>query len=55
MLDRYKRAFRHVNRPNRFAVEIHRGGYATSPTYARNLVRVMRQYKLYRFDTKLRA
>ena len=54
-LDRYKRAFRHVNRPNQFAVEIHRGGYATSPTYARNLVRVMRQYKLYRFDTVLRT
>jgi flagellar protein FlgJ len=54
-LDRYKRAFKHVNQPNRFAVEIHRGGYATSPRYARNLVRVMRQYKLYRFDTRLRT
>ena len=44
----------YVNKPNQFAVEIHRGGYATSPTYARNLVKVMRKYKLYRFDKVLR-
>jgi flagellar protein FlgJ len=30
--------------------EIHRAGYATSPTYTTNLVRVMRRYNLYRYD-----
>jgi flagellar protein FlgJ len=49
-LPRYKRAFAHTANANRFAVEIHRGGYATSPTYARNLISLMRQYDLYRYD-----
>ena len=35
---------------NRFAAAIHKAGYATSPTYARNLIRIMKRYNLYRFD-----
>ena len=30
------------NDPDQFAREIHRGGYATSPTYADNLIALMR-------------
>jgi flagellar protein FlgJ len=47
---RYRGAFRHWRKPDRFAVAIHRAGYATSPTYARNLIRIMRRYDLYRYD-----
>jgi flagellar protein FlgJ len=31
---------------------IHRAGYATSPTYARKLIRIMRRYDLYRYDRR---
>jgi flagellar protein FlgJ len=47
---RYRGAFRHTRSPDRFARAIHRAGYATSPTYARNLIRLMRRYDLYRYD-----
>lgn len=52
-LSRYANAFNYVNDPDQFAVEIHRGGYATSPTYAEDLIRLMHQYDLYRFDSAL--
>ena len=52
-LARYRKAFRYVNDPNRFAIEIHKAGYATGPTYAKSLIRIMKQYNLYRFDRKL--
>lgn len=51
--ERYKSAFAFSNEPARFAVEIHRAGYATSPTYADNLIGLMRQYDLYRYDIVL--
>ncbi|MEV0397234.1 sporangiospore maturation cell wall hydrolase GsmA [Polymorphospora rubra] len=47
---RYRPAFAHSNDPDRFATEIHKAGYATSPTYATNLIRLMKQYDLYRYD-----
>ncbi|HYN93688.1 MAG TPA: sporangiospore maturation cell wall hydrolase GsmA [Pilimelia sp.] len=47
---RYRPAFRYTRDPDRFAIAIHRAGYATSPTYATNLVRLMRRYDLYRYD-----
>jgi flagellar protein FlgJ len=47
---RYRPAFRFTRNANRFAVAIHKAGYATSPTYARNLIRIMKRYNLYRFD-----
>ncbi|GAA4685439.1 sporangiospore maturation cell wall hydrolase GsmA [Phytohabitans rumicis] len=47
---RYKKAFKYSRDPNRFAVEIHKAGYATSPTYAKNLIDLMKRYNLYRFD-----
>ena len=43
-------AFRYSRDPDRFVREIHRAGYATSPTYATNLITIMRRYGLYRYD-----
>jgi len=47
---RYRNAFAYSGNPDRFAVEIHKAGYATSPTYATNLIKIMKKYDLYRFD-----
>jgi flagellar protein FlgJ len=47
---RYRKAFQFVKDPNRFAIEIHKAGYATSPTYSQRLIALMKQYNLYRFD-----
>jgi mannosyl-glycoprotein endo-beta-N-acetylglucosaminidase len=52
-LPRYRTAFLYTNNPDRFVIEIHRAGYATSPTYAQHLIALMRQYNLYRFDRAL--
>jgi uncharacterized protein YraI len=52
-LSRYANAFNYMNNPDQFAVEIRRGGYATSPTYAEDLIRLMHQYDLYRYDSIL--
>ena len=50
-LARYQPAFAHANNPDEFARAIHRAGYATSPTYAQNLINLMHTYNLYRFDS----
>jgi flagellar protein FlgJ len=47
---RYRAAFRYTRDPDRFARAIHRAGYATSPRYATSLIRLMRKYRLYRYD-----
>lgn len=47
---RYQKAFAYSHDPDRFAIEIHKAGYATSPTYARNLINLMKRYNLYRYD-----
>ncbi|HWG99814.1 MAG TPA: sporangiospore maturation cell wall hydrolase GsmA [Pilimelia sp.] len=49
---RYRPAFKHTGDANRFAREIHKAGYATSPTYATNLIGIMKRYDLYRFDRR---
>jgi flagellar protein FlgJ len=51
-LSRYAAAFAYTNDPNRFAAEIHKGGYATDPEYTNKLVRLMTQYNLYQYDVK---
>ncbi|MFC7480389.1 sporangiospore maturation cell wall hydrolase GsmA [Luedemannella flava] len=51
-LSRYRPAFAHVRDPDRFAIAVHRAGYATSPTYSRNLINLMRRYDLYRYDPR---
>ncbi|GIF72643.1 sporangiospore maturation cell wall hydrolase GsmA [Asanoa siamensis] len=53
--DRYDKAFKYSNNPNQFAKEIHKAGYATSPSYANDLIKIMKSYDLYRFDPKSRA
>ena len=54
-LARYKTAMKYVSNPNRFAIELQRAGYATSPTYAKKLIALMKKYNLYRYDTIRRA
>jgi uncharacterized protein YraI len=49
-LKRYATAFKFTKDPNRFAVELQRAGYATSPTYASKLIALMKKYNLYRYD-----
>lgn len=47
---RYAEAMRAVDDPREFARRIAAAGYATSPTYAADLIRLMDQENLYRFD-----
>jgi uncharacterized protein YegL len=47
---RYSEAMKHTNDPKQFAIEIQKAGYATSPTYATNLISIMDQYNLYQYD-----
>jgi flagellar protein FlgJ len=47
---RYKPAFVYTKDPNNFVIEIAKAGYATSPTYATNLTKLMVQYNLYQYD-----
>jgi hypothetical protein len=49
-LPRYRGAFAFPDSPDQFAKAIHEAGYATSPTYAQDLIAVMHKYDLYRFD-----
>lgn len=47
---RYAEAMRAVDDPREFARRIAAAGYATSPTYARDLIRVMDAENLYQYD-----
>lgn len=47
---RYAEAMRAVDDPREFARRIAAAGYATSPTYAADLIRVMDAENLYRYD-----
>jgi flagellar protein FlgJ len=50
---RYTRAFAYRDHPDQFAAALQRCQYATSPTYARSLQALMRQYHLYRYDIRI--
>jgi peptidoglycan hydrolase-like protein with peptidoglycan-binding domain len=47
---RYAKALAVKNDAESFAREIHRAGYATGPTYANDLISLMRRHNLARFD-----
>jgi flagellar protein FlgJ len=49
-LPRYQTAMKYAADPARFAREVHKAGYATSPTYADNLIKLMQQYDLAKYD-----
>jgi flagellar protein FlgJ len=49
-LPRYRPAFAYTSNPDQFAREIHKAGYATDPTYADELISLMRKYNLYQYD-----
>ncbi|MHC1740535.1 MAG: glucosaminidase domain-containing protein [Anaerolineaceae bacterium] len=48
---RYATAMKYTNDPKQFAIEIHKAGYATSPTYSTNLIGLMDKYDLYQYDS----
>ncbi|MFY0580491.1 glucosaminidase domain-containing protein [Cystobacter fuscus] len=52
---RYAEALRHTDDAERFAKEIHKAGYATDPSYSQKLIKLIRQYKLERFDEYARG
>ncbi|HEX5144678.1 MAG TPA: sporangiospore maturation cell wall hydrolase GsmA, partial [Mycobacterium sp.] len=51
-LSRYDAAFAYTYQPDKFAQALQTGGYATSKSYAKNLITLMKQYNLYRYDLK---
>ncbi|WP_051367317.1 sporangiospore maturation cell wall hydrolase GsmA [Hamadaea tsunoensis] len=51
LYDRYATAMKYRKAPERFARELQRAGYATSPTYAAALIGIMRQFQLYKYDS----
>ncbi|HKD96004.1 MAG TPA: sporangiospore maturation cell wall hydrolase GsmA [Micromonosporaceae bacterium] len=50
-LPRYHSALRYVHDPDSYARALQAAGYATSSTYAADLISLMRRYDLYRYDT----
>lgn len=49
---RYRAAFRYTTDPNRFIAEVAKAGYATSPTYAAHIQRLIATYQLDRYDLR---
>jgi flagellum-specific peptidoglycan hydrolase FlgJ len=49
---RYRAAFAYTNNPDRFIAEIHKAGYATSPTYTTQVTSLMGRYNLYQYDLR---
>ena len=47
---RYSTAMQYTHDPDQFAREIHKAGYATSPTYSDDLINLMVTYNLYQYD-----
>ena len=45
----YKKAMSNRDDPNAFANSL-TGVYATSPTYGKKLIQIMKQYNLYQYD-----
>ena len=51
-LARYRPAFSYTYQPDKFAMALQAGGYATSRSYAKNLIALMKKYNLYQYDLK---
>ena len=49
---RYRPAFAYTTDANRFIYEVWKAGYATSPTYATNVIALMTRYNLYQYDLR---
>jgi flagellum-specific peptidoglycan hydrolase FlgJ/peptidoglycan hydrolase-like protein with peptidoglycan-binding domain len=49
-LSRYASAFEYTDYPDQFVIQVHRGGYATDPTYATTVIGIMKKYDLYRYN-----
>jgi flagellar protein FlgJ len=52
-LDRYRVAMAAAGQPDLFARALQQAGYATSPTYAANLINLMQTFNLYQYDRPL--
>lgn len=49
-LSRYASAFDYTDYPDQFVIQVHRGGYATDPTYATTVIGIMKKYDLYQYN-----
>ncbi|SHI76001.1 Flagellum-specific peptidoglycan hydrolase FlgJ [Tessaracoccus bendigoensis DSM 12906] len=47
---RYAKAFEYKAHPDQFVTEVRSGGYATDPSYATQVISIMRSYDLYRYN-----
>ncbi len=47
---RYDPAFGHTGNADQFIREVHKAGYATDPGYSDKIIKLMKQYDLYRFN-----
>ena len=47
---RYAKAFDFKQYPDQFVTEVHKGGYATDPAYAKTVISIMGKYGLYRYN-----
>ena len=47
---RYDPAFKHSGNADQFIREVHKAGYATDPGYSDKVIKLMKQYDLYRFN-----
>ena len=48
---RYKAYTENADTTDKFAIAIHKAGYATDPNYAQTLITLMKKYDLYKFDS----
>lgn len=47
---RYRNAFAYTSYPDQFVTEVRKGGYATDPQYAAQVISIMKKYNLYRYN-----
>lgn len=49
-LSRYAKAFEYKAYPDQFVTEVRNGGYATDPSYATQVISIMKRYDLYQYN-----